>query len=252
MDTSTALWSLGGGFLIGLAYFAGAVFILGIAWRLWVYLRTPVPLRIPTTPAPETTMGAVGRVVADVTLFPNLFKADKALWAGGWLFHVTLFFVLLRHLRYLTYPVPDLIIALRTVGIYAGYLFPLFGLYLFWRRMALPRVLYISKISDYAPLLLLTAIAATGILLKTWAHVYLVDVKAFVLGLLTLRPVLPPQHPLFLLHFTLVLILLVYFPFSKLMHAGGIFFSPTRNQPFDVKEQHVNPWEVGITEETSQ
>lgn len=253
MDTSTALWSLGGGLFIGLAYFAGAVFIVGLAWRLWVYFRTPAPLRIPITPAPETTFGVLGRMSADVTLFPNLFKADKALWVGSWLFHVALFFILFRHLRYFTYPVPNLIITLQKVSIYAGFIFPVLGLYLFWRRLALPRVLYISRIPDFFPLLLLAAIAATGILLKTWAHVYLVDVKAFILGLLTLKPVAPPLHPLFLLHFTLVLTLLIYFPFSKLMHAGGIFFSPTRNQAFNVKERHVNPWGViPPTDESSQ
>jgi nitrate reductase gamma subunit len=55
------------------------------------------------------------------------------------------------------------------------------------------------------------------------------------LGLLTLRPVAPPPHALFLVHFVLVSLLLIYFPFSKLLHAGGIFFSPTRNQPYDIQ-----------------
>ena len=80
----------------------------------------------------------------------------------------------------------------------------------------------------------------------TGLHVYLVDVKAFILGLLTLHPVAPPQHPLFLLHFFLVLMLMIYFPFSKLLHAGGIFFSPSRNQPYQVQsagKRYVNPWD---------
>ncbi len=35
----------------------------------------------------------------------------------------------------------------------------------------------------------------------------------------------------------------MYFPFSKLMHAGGVFFSPSRNQRDNVRDQrHVNPW----------
>ncbi len=101
----------------------------------------------------------------------------------------------------------------------------------------MPRALYISGVPDYFALVLLGLIAATGILTKYWLHVNVVDVKAFTLGLLTLRPVAPPAHPLFLVHFVLVIGLMLYFPFSKLLHAGGIFFSPTRNQPFDVQKR---------------
>jgi nitrate reductase gamma subunit len=71
--------------------------------------------------------------------------------------------------------------------------------------LALPRTLYVSNLPDYAALILLGATAATGILLSYWAHVNIVDVKAFTLGLMTLRPVAPPQHPLFLIHLILVL-----------------------------------------------
>ena len=37
--------------------------------------------------------------------------------------------------------------------------------------------------------------------------------------------------------------LLIYFPFSKLMHMGGVFLSPTRNLPNDSRRRrHINPW----------
>jgi nitrate reductase gamma subunit len=122
-------------------------------------------------------------------------------------------------------------------ALWAGYIFGLAALFLFWRRLALPRTLYVSGLPDYFALALVGLIAATGILVKYWLHVNLVDVKAFTLGLLTLRPVAPPPHPLFLVHFLLVAVLMLYFPFSKLLHAGGIFFSPTRNQAFDVQKR---------------
>ncbi len=95
------------------------------------------------------------------------------------------------------------------------------------------------RAGDYFALILLGLIAATGILVKYWLHVNLVDVKAFTLGLLTLRPVAPPPHPLFLLHFALVALLMLYFPFSKLLPAGGLFFSPTRNQPYTIQHGKV-------------
>lgn len=237
MSTTTALWTLFSTALIGLAYFAALAFVLGLLWRLVGYLRTPMPYPATVTPAPTTDGGAALRVAGDVLIFPALFKADKTLWAGAWLFHAALWVILLRHLRYFTYPVPGLSVLMSSVALWAGYIFGLAALFLFWRRLALPRTLYLSGLPDYFALALVGLIAATGIVVKYWLHVNLVDVKAFTLGLLTLRPVAPPQHPLFLVHFLLVTLLLLYFPFSKLLHAGGIFFSPTRNQPFDVQKR---------------
>jgi hypothetical protein len=45
----------------------------------------------------------------------------------------------------------------------------------------------------------------------------------------------------------MVCILLVYFPFSKLMHMGGVFMSPTRNLQNNSRAQrHVNPWNYPV------
>ena len=237
MDTSTALWTLTSYLIIGLTYFAIVTFGVGLLWRLWGYLRTPMPWPEVTTPAPETESGSIARVIGDVLLFPNLFKADKFLWVGAWIFHLALWVILFRHIRYFTYPVPAWVIFTKTVALFFGYTFGLAALYLFWRRLALPRTLYVSGLPDFFALLLLISIAGTGLMVSYWAHAYLVDVKAFMLGLLTLHPVSPPLHPLFLIHFLLVLILMIYFPFSKLLHAGGIFFSPSRNQPYEIQKR---------------
>jgi hypothetical protein len=41
----------------------------------------------------------------------------------------------------------------------------------------------------------------------------------------------------------LITVLLAYFPFSKLMHAGGVFLSPTRNMANNSRMvRHINPW----------
>ena len=244
MDLSTVFWTLLSLFYVGFSYFAALALTGGLVWRLVGYFRAPMPLPVASTPAPETEGGTLVRLLGDLLIFPNLFKADKLLWAGAWIFHAALATVLVRHLRYFTYPVPDFIQYLEPVALLFGYLFGLAILFLFWRRLALPRTLYISNIPDYFVLVLLGLVAGTGILVSYWAHVYILDVKAFILGLMTLRPIAPPQHPLFLLHLTFVLILMVYFPFSKLLHAGGIFFSPTRAQPYQIQKagkRHVNP-----------
>ena len=235
MGTSDILWTLLSLFFIGLAYFATFTFVAGLVWKFIGYLRTSTPLPHAVTPAPTTEGGSVLRVLGDVTIFPNLFKADKWLWAGAWVFHVALVSVLFRHLRYFTYPVPGIVLYMEPVALFFGSLFGAAALFLFWRRLGLPRTLYISNIPDYFALVLLGVIAGTGMLVSYWLHVNILDVKAFILGLMTFHPVEVPRHPLFLVHLFLVLILMIYFPFSKLLHAGGLIFSPSRHQPFQVQ-----------------
>jgi nitrate reductase gamma subunit len=244
MDASDILWSLLSLFFIGLAYFSAIILLFGLLWRLIGYLRTPMPLPHALTPAPTSEGGAVLRVLANVTIFPSLFRADKWLWAGAWVFHFTLAAVLFRHLRYFTYPVPGAVLYMQNVALYLGCAFGIAILFLFWRRLALPRTLYISNIPDYFALVLLGLIAGSGLMLHYWLHVNIVDVKSFILGLMTLHPVAVPHYPLFLLHLLFVLVLMIYFPFSKLLHAGGVIFSPSQHQPFQIQQRgkrYVNP-----------
>ena len=246
MSTSDILWTLLSLFFVGLAYFATFAFVGGLLWKLAGYLRTSMPLPHAITPAPKTEGGAILRVLGDVTIFPNLFKADKVLWVGAWVFHAALVSVLFRHLRYFTYPVPGIVLYMEPVALFFGILFGAAILFLFWRRLGLPRTLYISNVPDYFVLVLLGLVAATGMMVSYWLHVNIVDVKGFILGLMTLHPVEVPRHPLFLLHLFFVLVLMISFPFSKLLHAGGIIFSPSRHQPYQVQERgkrYVNPYD---------
>lgn len=244
MLASDIFWTVLSLFFIGLAYFAVFAFIGGLLWKLANYLRTPMPLPHALTPAPTTEAGSILRVLGDVTIFPNLFKADKWLWAGAWIFHVSLVAILFRHLRYFTYPVPSLVLYMEVVALFFGSLFGSTILFLLWRRLSLPRTLYISNLPDYFALMLLGLIAGSGLMVSYWLHVNIVDVKGFILGLMTFHPVEVPHHPLFLFHLLFVLLLLIYFPFSKLLHAGGLIFSPSRHQPFEVQargKRFINP-----------
>ncbi len=234
-------------FIITFAYLSLVIFTAGTAYRIYLYARAPAPLKITLTPGPKTPAGVVGRLAGDVLLFQNLFQADKVLWAGSWVFHASLFITLTWHLRYFTYPVPGFVTSIQSLSVYTGYLLPLAAVYLFWRRLASLRDFYMSGLPDYGALILLAGIAGTGLLVHYVARAYLVDIKAFALGLVTLHPVAPPMHPIFLIHFSLVCLLLIYFPYSKMMHAGGVLFSPTRNQPFDVaRKRHINPWDYTV------
>lgn len=229
-----------------LAYAAAAIFVVGFLYRVYGYFKSPSPLKIPTTPAPKTSAGVVIRLIPEVLFFRSLLRggtAEKILWLGGWTFHVTFLLIVLRHLRFFTYPVPDFIMSVQQIGIWAAWVFPLAILILIIRRVLIDRLIVISLFQDYIVLLLILSIGVTGLLLKYFIRTNLVDVKAFILGLLTLSPVAAPDSVLFLIHFSLVLILLIYFPFSKLMHAWGVLMSPTRAQTDTPREvRHLTSW----------
>jgi len=224
-------------------YLATAVLVFGVLHRIVGYARTPAPLKIPTTPAPTTRSGVVVRMAQEVLLFRSLFRSNKWIWLFGFAFHVALALVLVRHLRYFTEPVWLPVALMQPFGVYAG-LAMVGALAMLWlRRFAVSRVRYISAPSDHLWLLLLILIGASGLAMKFVAHTDIVAVKAFFLGLLYLDWQPLPADPLLYLHLLLVLALMLLFPFSKLLHAPGVFFSPTRNQADDPRERrHVAPW----------
>ena len=224
-------------------YAATAMLVGGLFVKIRSYARTPAPLKIPTTPAPTTTTGVAMRMAREVALFESLFKSNKWIWVLGYMFHGALLLVLLRHLRYFTEPVWFPIELIQPFGIYAGFAM-VAGLGGLWaRRFLVDRVRYISTPSDHLILLLLIAIGITGLGMKFVAHTDIVAVKAFFLGLMVfdLKPL--PSDPALLVHLTLVAVLMFIFPISKLLHAPGIFFSPTRNQTDDPRDRrHLSAW----------
>ena len=230
-----------------LFYAATAILIVGVALKIRSYTRTPAPLKIPTTPAPTTTGGVALRLTREVVLFESLFKASKWTWIFGWMFHAALFLVLLRHLRYFQQPVWDVIVFVQPFGTYAGFAM-VAGLAGLWaRRFLVDRVRYISTPSDHLHLALLLAIGLTGLGMRFVAPTDIVAVKAFMLGLMRLDIQPLPADPLLLLHLTLVALLMIVFPISKLLHAPGLFFSPTRNQADTSREaRHVSAWAAAL------
>ena len=173
----------------------------------------------------------------EVTLFSSLFKASKWTWLFGWLFHAALVLVLLRHLRYFQDPVWDWVAAMQPVGIYAAFIM-IFGLSGLWgRRFLVDRVRYISSPSDHLMLALLIAIGLTGLGMKYLSHTDIIAVKAFFLGLIYFDWQPLPTDLMLICHLSLVAALMIIFPFSKLLHVPGVFFSPTRNQVDNSREK---------------
>ena len=226
-----------------LFYAATAILVVGVALKIRSYAGTPAPLLIPTTPAPTTTGGVALRLTREVVFFESLFKGNKWTWLFGWMFHAALLLVILRHFRYFQQPVWDLIVFIQPFGTYAGFAM-VAGLAGLWaRRFLVDRVRYISTPSDHLHLALLVAIGLSGLSMRFVAPTDIVAVKAFMLGLMRLDIQPLPADPLLLLHLTLVALLMIVFPISKLLHAPGLFFSPTRNQADTSREaRHVAAW----------
>lgn len=232
-----------------LFYAAAAVCAGGLVAKIAGYARTPAPLKIPTTPAPTSTGGVGLRLVREAVFFESLFKSSKWTWLFGWVFHAALLLVLLRHLRYFQQPVWAPIVWVQPFGTYAGFAM-VAGLAGLWaRRVLVDRVRWISTPSDHLHLALLLAIGASGLLMRFVAHTDIVAVKAFMLGLMRLDIQPLPAQPLLLLHLALVALLMLVFPISKLLHAPGLFFSPTRNQVDDPREaRHLAAWAAALDE----
>jgi len=279
---------IAGNVLTGIApYLVLAVFLSGFVYRIIRWAKSPVPFRIPTTCGqgkslpwiqnnpvenPAGPLGEIGRMAAEILLFRSLFRnsqteivngrtvygSAKWLWLFGLLFHWSLLVILFRHLRFFTEPVIPFVMGLSAldgfleIGVPALYISDmtlLAGLvFLFLRRVVLPQVRYISLFTDYFALLLIAAIASTGLLMRHFFPVDLNAVKTLAMGWVTFSPPAPAQaNALFYLHLCFVFVLVAWLPWSKLMHMAGIFLSPTRNLINNNRSQrHLNPWNAPV------
>lgn len=268
-------------------YIAMIIFVVGFVYRIVNWGRSAVPFRIPTTSGqqkslpwikqskidnPSSTAGVVGRMALEVLFFRSLFNTSKTekrgdqlgfgsakwLWFFGLVFHWSFLIILLRHLRLFFEPVPGVIVGLEALDTFLQVGIPLIYItdvlflgaltFLFLRRVVVPRIRYISLPADYFALFLLLAIALSGILMRYVFKVDMVAVKEMTMGLVTLHPrVVSGIEPIFYIHLFMVSVLLLYFPWSKLMHAGGVFLAPTRNLRANSREvRHVNPWNYPV------
>lgn len=229
---------------------ATLVMVVGLALKIKQYANTPAPLKIPTTPAPTTEAGVVMRLFREVVFFESLFKSTKWTWIFSWMFHMALFVVLLRHIRYFIDDVWLPIVLIQPFGKYAGFVMVIGLAGLFARRILVDRVRYISAPSDYLWLVVLLFIGFSGLMMSFVSHTDVTMVKQYFTGVWTFSGgELPMDFPL-MVHLLLVALLMILFPFSKLLHVPGLFFSPGRNQVDNPREKrHLAPWAKTLEEQ---
>ncbi len=224
--------------------------------------------------SPSGLLGVLGRMALEVLFFRSLFRntrvellpekekvsyiADKGLWAAAMAFHWGMLISILRHFRFFIEPVPAWVDWIESVDGFFQVGLPVYfistflmlaGLaYLLARRFVDHKVKYISLPTDYFALYLLLGIAVTGILMRHVEKIDVVQVKAAIAGWASFQAVQPVGVGLwYFAHVFLVSALLVYFPFSKLLHAPGVFLSPTRNLANNSRtRRHINPWNPDI------
>lgn len=274
-------------FGVVIPYAALAVFLFGVLYRVVKWGSSPVPFHIPTTCGqqkslpwikqnkienPSGSLGVIVRMALEVLVFRSLFRnlktelkdgkvvygLEKWLWMAGLAFHWSFLIILVRHLRFFAENVPPVIKLIESLDSFLQVGVPLFYItdavilvavtYLFFRRVYIPQIRYISLASDHFPLFLILGIAISGVLMRYFFKVHIVGVKQLAMGLVSLKPSIPEGiGVLFYIHLFLISVLFAYFPFSKLMHMGGVFMSPTRNLANNSREvRHINPWNYPV------
>ena len=218
---------------------------------------------------PTSLFGVIKRMSLEIFLFRSLFRNTKMeikdgdkisyeweiwLWVGALSFHYAFLATFIRHFRLFFEKTP---VCIQFIEFFDGFLqigLPIIYLsgvvlffavlYLLFRRISIAQVRYGSLAADFFPLFLILGIAGTGIYMRYFGKVDIVSIKELTVGLVTFSPVIPTNvSVIFYIHLFLVCVLFMYFPFSKLMHAGGVFLSPTRNLANNNRmKRHINPW----------
>ena len=177
-------------------------------------------------PKPQGSRGIrLWRDFKGFVLFAGLFRSDRVLWVGSWLFHASLAILFLIHLKWVL-PLSSWIgdAAIRDVGRASGWVLLVSALLLLIRRLLVTRVRQITSFTDYFSEILISLTVASGL----WVVYDRPDgeeVSRYLKSLVVLSPLMPAFRPNLILHLLSVQVLLAVMPFSHLLHSGGIFVS---------------------------
>ncbi|MFH1486220.1 MAG: respiratory nitrate reductase subunit gamma [Chloroflexota bacterium] len=209
-----------------LPYVTIVTFMVGFAWRIRTWWARPRAKAV-LFPAARSGAVAVSRLVGDAVLFGKTFSVSKSLWLMAVLFHLGVLLVVLGHIRTVTeFGFLWSLLHLDGAGIEsvafgmgmtAGGLI-LAGVMLLLVRRLGPTMRVISIFQDYFVLSALLAIILSGIAMRLWMPVHVDEIQHYARGVLTLQPAVEVRNTLFMYHFFLAQILIMYFPFSKLIH----------------------------------
>jgi nitrate reductase gamma subunit len=215
-----------------LPYLAAAAFLFGMAWRTWDWLSKPAPFPLTVSSPPAGPAGRAAAVAKELALFRSLYRGDRQLWVAAWMMHASLAVILVGHavgiafaaeqFRYFGASKEGSIWLSGSLGVLGGLVFAAALSALLYRRSAVAVVRQVSGAEDYFAPALLLVVAGTGLAMRLApTDIDLASIRTYMAGLLAFHPGPLPDAWLFVVHFAAVNVLLLYFPFSKLVHLTG-------------------------------
>ncbi len=235
-----------------LPYISLTIFVLGCAFHLWRWTASNLRHYASLAPFPTSWAGTVGFIGWQIVSFWNVFKFDRVLWFGAWPMHLALAMIAGGHLlgiytlgtqfTYLGVTAEQSVAASEFLGAFFGWVVFAGLIYLLIRRVIFPHVRAISAPSDYLHLILLITITGIGNYMRLVPAVQCTyeEARLFIGGLITFNWAPLPESAFFFWHFLAVQVLMIVFPFSKLMHSFGMLWERwIINRPF--KE-----WPIGM------
>lgn len=220
-----------------MVYLAVAVFILGMGYRVYQWMQSP-KTRIKTGVFPKPVGSATRgfKVGIDSFFFPQVTKLDRSIWVFTLLFHFGLLGAFVGHLR-LFHEFTPLLNLLGPKGMdqfalwsggTMGILLMIVLVYYVLRRLASP-YREISIPEDFVLLFLLILVVVMGDHMRFLGKIHAADYRIYFQSLMTLKPSFPPvlaNSPTrwaLDIHVLFANLLLIFFPFSKLVHVIAAF-----------------------------
>jgi nitrate reductase gamma subunit len=226
----TAVWGV---------YLALAVFVVGIGWKIYQWSTTPKsPVRLGMFPKPATKGGRILKMLKDTFIAPQSAKIEPVMWVFAFAFHIAALGAFVGHGRLIAeFPILPQILGEAGMNEFAAWSGSIAGVLmlagvLFWiGRRTFGPYKNLSVPEDYLLLALLFGVVIMGDHMRfVYGHViHAATYREWFHSLLTFRPAFPQElltgnvgwslgtHMLFTDLF------LMYFPFSKLVHAIGSF-----------------------------
>lgn len=202
--------------------FATAVFLLGVAWRLYGIFRRPATVDHSEPRRTDTAAGAVRAIFARMIARPELRRAGAFQTVNAYAYHLGLFLIVFAFAPHIGFiervlgpswaALPDVVTYLATAVTVVALVTALL------MRLTSPVLRLLSGFDDYFTWIVTLLPILTGMALIE---------RRFVPEPLV-APALPTAPELLALHLLSLELMLVWFPFGKLMHAVLVFVSRAR------------------------
>lgn len=209
-------------------YLAVLVFLVGAAYRVGTWATSPKKLNWKLYPVPQGLVGEASYIIGEWISFKMLFRNNRAIWLGSYVFHLSLvasaiWFILML----LEIPAPWLS-RLAMAGLFLS------SAYLFLARLWIPQVRAISTLVEFFNLAIFIAIGALGWTLT--GRGLSRELRSWISSIIGFSPTILPEDPAFLWFAFLVEFFIAYLPFSKMFHVASKYFAFHKSRWFNPYE----------------